>query len=176
MHKIIISMLFCFILIKTMGQSQKKLSLYLSGQFHHTLYDRMKSENPFGFGVGLQLFFNNTAKLKPILEISAEAFPSKSKVLFLNPDGTSIDNIDIVANLFAGVSYYPIRQVYVAFSAGPGIANGNVLLGIRPSLGFYFSPNQKCMGRVSYTNLFHRDKFTQKDLGVLSFSIGIHLF
>ena len=176
MKKIIISLLLSFILIKTMGQSQKIISLYLSGQYHHTLYDRMKSENPLGFGLGSQLFFRNTARLKPMLDISAEAFPSISKVLFLNPDGTSIDNIGIVANLFAGVSYYPIRQVYVAFSAGPGIANGNILLGVRPSLGFYFSPKQKCMGRISFTNIFHRDRYTQQDLGLLSFSLGIKLF
>ena len=163
-------------LANALGQSYKKISFYLLAQYYQTLYDRMKSENPSGFGSGVQLFLNTKTKLKPILDLSVEAFPAKSKVLFLNPDGTSIDNIDVVVNLFGGVSYFPAKQLYFAFSAGPCFANGNILLGVKPALGFYFSPKQKWMGKLSYTNLFHRDKFTQQDFGSLSFSIGVKLF
>lgn len=176
MQKIILHLLFSFMLVNATGQLQKKISLYLSAQYHQTLYDRMKSENPLGFGFGIQSFVHLHSKIKPMLDLSVEVYPAKSKVAFLNPDGSLIENIDALTNLFAGVSYHPARRAFIAFSAGPCFANGNILLGVRPAVGFYFSSSQKCMGRLSYTNIFHRDKYTQQDLGVLSFGIGIRFF
>lgn len=173
------SLLFFIILNSVSGQSQKKVSTFLSVEYNRTIYDETVGNNPWGIGLGLQAFLNNKTKFKPIIDITGDIYLEDDKVLRSNPDGTfsSSDNtVRGMINIFVGSSYHPNEDVYFSFVAGPDFIGGNTSFGIKPSLGFYLSKNKKWMGKISYINIFNRYKASKKDFGSLSFSIGIKLF
>ena len=176
MQKVIATFLFCFTLTHTFGQTQRKVSGYLLTQYNKTIYDRTTPNNPWGMGLGLQLLFNNTSKLKPTVDLTADAYLEDDKVLRTNSDGTPIEDIGGMVNLFAGASYHPTKTIYLSFVAGPSFVSKQTLLGLKSSLGFYFSKNKKWTGKVYYINIFNRDKKTGEDFGSIGFSIGCKLF
>jgi hypothetical protein len=176
MQKFITTFLLCFILTQSFSQSQRKVSVYLQGQYNKTIYDRTAGNNPWGLGLGLQALLNTASRLKPAVDFTADAYLEDDKVLRLNPDGTFTNDVRGMVNLFAGVSYHPGEKVYLSFVAGPGFISGQTLPGIKPSLGFYFLPNQRWTGKVSYINIFNRDRRTGVDFGSISLFLGVRLF
>ena len=176
MLKFTTTVLLCFILAPTFGQSQRKLSTYLLTSYNKTIYDGTIGNNPWGVGLGLQTIFNNKIKFKPTIELTGDIYLEDDKVYRTYLDGTEIQDVRSLANLFIGSSFYPTKNVYLSFLAGPSFINGQTLLGVKSSFGFYFSSNQKWTGKISYINIFNRDKRTKEDFGSLSFSIGIKLF
>lgn len=178
MSKVIITVLFCFILTLSFGQTQSKISTYLFTQYNSTLYDYTIGNNPWGAGLGLQAFFNNKTKFKPTIEITGDLYLQDNKVLKLNLDGTIPQNdntVDKMVNVFVGSSFHPTQSVYFSLLAGPSFISGQSFFGIKPSLGFYFSKTQKWIGKVSYINIFNRTT-TKGDFGSLSLAIGLKLF
>ena len=179
MHKVITTFLLCFILTQTFGQSQRKVSTYLLTQYNKTLYDRTSGNNPWGVGLGLQTFFNNKTKFKPTIDLTGDIYLEDNRVLRQNPDGTVPANYNDVrgmVNLFIGTSFNPTKNIYFSFVAGPSFINGQTMLGIKPSLGLYFSKSKKWTGKVSYINIFNRNKTTKEDFGSLSLAVGLQLF
>ena len=179
MHKVITTFLLCFILTQTFGQSQKKVSTYLLTQYNKTLYDRTSGNNPWGVGLGLQTFFNNKTKFKPTIDLTGDIYLEDNRVLRQNPDGTVPANYNDVrgmVNLFIGTSFNPTKNIYFSFVAGPSFINGQTMLGIKPSLGLYFSKSKKWTGKVSYINIFNRNKTIKEDFGSLSLAVGLQLF
>jgi hypothetical protein len=176
MQKFITTFLFCFILTQVIGQTQRKVSVYLQAQFNQTLYDITVPNNPMGVGFGLQAYLNNSSKIRPTIDFTADAYGPDDKVQRLYPDGTPIDGIEGMVNLFAGASYQSTNRVYLSFVAGPSFIIGQTLLGIKPSVGVYFSRTQRLTAKVSYINIFNRDKRTNEDFGALSFSLGVRLY
>jgi hypothetical protein len=132
--------------------------------------------NPWGVGLGIQLFIHNLSQFKPLVDCTIDAYPEDDKVLRLNSDGTPVNDVNGMVNLFAGLSYHPAKRVYLSLVAGPSMTGGQTLLGLKPSLGFYFSQYQKWTGKVSYINVFDRDTKTKEDFGSLSVSLGVKLF
>lgn len=176
MKKMLTTSLLCFILVQSFSQAQRKPVTYLMGEYNNTLYDRTKGNNPWGMGVGLQLFFNKTSKLKPTIDLTADAYLENDKVLRLNPDNTPVNDVGGMVNVFTGLSYHPVKTGYVSVVAGPSFIHGQTLLGLKPSLGFYFSGSKKCTAKISYINVFRRDKITKQDFRSISLSLGIRLF
>jgi hypothetical protein len=176
MQKFINTLLFCFIMAQVIGQTQRKVSAYLQAQFNKTISDRTIGNNPWGVGVGLQAYLNNSSRVRPTIDFTADAYLEDDKVLRLNPDDTPIDDVGGMVNLFAGASYNPTNTFYLSFVTGPSFISGQTLFGIKPSFGFYFSPTQKWTGKVSYINIFNRDKRTNKDFGSVSLSLGVRLY
>lgn len=176
MQKIITTFFLCFILIKTFGQTQKKVTTYLFTQYNKTLYDQTTGNNPWGVGLGLQTFFNNKTNFKPAIELTGDIYLEDDKVLRLSPDGTIYNDVRGMVNLFVGSSFHPTKSVYLIFAGGPSFIGGQTLLGIKPSFGFYFSKSQKWTGKISYINIFNREKATKEDFGSLSLAIGLKLF
>ena len=151
--------------------------MYLQGQFNNTLYDVTKGNNPWGMGLGLQFFFNNLETLKPTFDLTADAYLEDDKVYRLYSDGTPINELGGMINVFAGASFHPIKTVFLSFVAGPSFISGQkALFGIKPSAGFYFSQNKKWTGKVSYINVYSRDERTKGDFGSMSFSLGLKVF
>lgn len=176
--KTITTFLLCFILTQTFAQTQRTISAYLLTQNNLTVYDYTLGNNPWGIGLGLQTFFNNSTRFKPTIEITGDVYLPSDKVLRLNPDGTiptSDNSVCGMVNVFAGTSFHPTKSVYLSFVAGPSFIN-KAALGIKPSFGFYFSKSQKWTGKVSYINVFDRYKATKDDFGSLSVAIGLKLF
>lgn len=173
MQTFIITFFLCFLLTQSYGQTRKS-SLYLQGQYNRTLYG-VNKHIPWGMGLGLQFFLRQALKLKPTIDLTADAYFQDDKVLWLNSDGTPIKAPSGV-NLFAGGSYHPTKNAYLSVVAGPSFLEGKIKWGVKPSVGFYFPSNQKWTGKVSYINVFNRDKKTKEDFGSISFALGVRLY
>ncbi|MEO6328372.1 MAG: hypothetical protein ABIO55_05550 [Ginsengibacter sp.] len=176
MQKFITTFLLCSLLIQSFSQAQHKVSTYIQGQYNKTIYDRTIGNNPWGMGLGLQLFLNNNSKIKPTIDLTADAYLEDDKVFRTNYDGSEIFDIGGMVNIFAGASFHPTKTIYLSLVSGPSIVSGHTLLGLKPSFGLYFSKNQKWTGKVSYINVFNRDKKTKEDFGSISLSLGLRLF
>lgn len=179
MQKLITAFLLCFILTQSFSQTQRKVSTYLLTQYNKTLYDYTAGNNPWGIGLGLQIFFNNKTKFRPTVEFTGHVYLEDDKVFRSNPDGTfaeSGNDVRAMVNLFAGSSFHPNESIYLSLLAGPSFISGQTLPGIKPSFGFYFSKTQKWTGKVSYINVFNRTKIINEDFGSLSLAIGVKLF
>ncbi|MEP7143388.1 MAG: hypothetical protein ABI707_10980 [Ferruginibacter sp.] len=179
MKMIFLTVLVCFILTQTFGQSSNKLTTCLLAQFNNTISDRTKGNNPWGVGLGLQTYFNNSTRFKPTIELTGDIYLEDDKVFRLNNDGSippTPNDVRGMVNLFAGSSFHPAENIYLSFVAGPSFINGQTLLGIKPSVGFYFSKYKKWTGKISYINIFNRDKINREDFGTLSLAIGLKLF
>lgn len=176
MHKIITTFLVCFVLTQASGQANKKTFTYLIGQFNSTISDITKGNNPWSMGLGFQTIFNNKSKFKPAIELTGDLYLADDKVFRTNIDGTPIEDVSTMVNLFAGVSFHPTKQVYLLLLAGPSFINGQVVPGIKPSIGFYFSKSKKWTGKISYIYIYNRDKTYKEDFSSLSFAIGRKIF
>ena len=178
MQKTLTTLLCCLVLLQSFGQSQRKVSTYLSAQYNHTLYDYTLGNNPWGVGLGFQILFNNNTKFKPTMEFTDDTYLQDDKVNRLYPDDSlkGPERVNGMVNLFAGLSYHPTQELYLSFTAGPSFISGQTLFGIKPSLGFYFSKTQRWTAKVSYINIFNRTKIVNEDFGSLSIAIGLRLF
>jgi hypothetical protein len=175
MVKMITGFLLCFNLANAYAQAERNVTLYALTQYNNTLYDRTKGNNPWGGGLGLQALLHTVSKIKPTIELMGDLYLEDDKIYRLNSDGTEIPDVPAMVNLMAGASYHPAQCVYVSIVAGPSFIGGQTAMGIKPSLGFYLSPNKRWMGKASYINIFDRDKTTKKDFGSISLAIGIKL-
>jgi hypothetical protein len=177
--RIIFTFFLCFLFTRTFAQAERKISTYLLAQYNKTVYDGTMGNNPWGAGLGLQLFFNNKSDFKPTIDFTADTYLEDDKLLRLNTDGSTPTNYNDVRgmiNLFAGASFFPTRNMYVSLVGGPGIIGEHILFGVKPSVGFYFSDDHKWTGKLSFINVFDRYQITKEDFGTLSFSIGHKLF
>ena len=176
MLKFILACLSSFMLTASFAQPQKTITIYLLSQYNNTIYDATKGNNPWGIGLGLQTFFNNKTKFKPTIELTSDVYLLDDKVFRTYADGTEIVDVRSMVNLFAGVSFHPVDKTYLSFVAGPSFISGYTLLGIKPSFDFFFSKNKRWTGKVSYINIFNREKRTKEDFSSLSLAIGVKLF
>ena len=178
--RILITTVAClFFFTSTFGQSPKKITTYLLTQYNKTVHDRTAGNNPWGIGLGVQAFYNNSTRFKPTIEITGDIYLEDDKVLRLDPDGSipnSYNDVRGMINVFVGSSFQVTKGTYLSFLAGPGFISGQTLLGIKPSFGFYLSESKKWTGKISYINIFDRDKITKQDFGSISFAIGLRLF
>jgi hypothetical protein len=170
------TILLFFILTSSFAQKQRKVSTYLFAGYNKTIYDITLGNNPSGIGLGLQAFLNNKTKFKPTIELADYIYLENDKVMRLTNNSKPIDGVRSMVNLFVGSSFHPTQKIYFSFVAGPAFINGQTLLGIKPSFGFYFSEKKKWTGRVSYINVFNRNKSTKNNFGSICFAIGLKLF
>jgi hypothetical protein len=159
-----------------LGQQSKRFVGYLSAEYNMTLYDRTVPNNPWAMGLGFQTFFNNNQKVKATFDFTADAYLEDDKVLRLNGDSTPIADVGGMINLLAGISYQPAKMVYLSFVAGPSFVSERILLAVKPSLGFYFTPAQKSTFKIYFINVFNRDRTTKQDFGSIGFSLGVKIF
>lgn len=176
MHRIILTFLICFSLTKTFGQTQKRVSTYLSMEYNKTIYDQTIGNNPWGIGLGLQAFYNSESKFRPTIEVTAYAYLEDDKVYRTYPDGSPLVAVDGMSNIFFGASYQLIKNIYASVVTGPSFVGGQTLLGIKPSVGFYFAKNQRWTSKISYINVFSRGTEIKEDFNTVSFAIGVKLF
>src|SRR5665647_352067 len=115
MKKNISIFLLCFILTQTFGQTQRKVTTYLLTQYNKTIYDKTLGNNPWGIGLGVQTFFNNITKFKPTIELTGDIYLEDDKVFRANSDGTPINDVGGMVNLFVGTSFNPTQNIYLSF-------------------------------------------------------------
>jgi hypothetical protein len=162
--------------LSTCVLSQKSTALFLQAQYNSTLYDITEVNNPAGFGLGLQTFFNNNGKIKPTVEATFDGYFGGLKVQLLYPDDTPIPTVDGMFNLFAGASWYPFKAGFISFTAGPSFISGGTFWGIKPAIGANFGNNQQWIGKLALINIYNRDARTNEDFGSISLSLGLRLF
>ncbi len=176
MKSFLCTLLLLGVLYDGYGQNNHKVHTYLSGQYNKTLQDITKGNNPWGLGLGVQCYFNPTQKWKPFIDVTADAYLENDKIYITNADGSEIRDVRGMVNILGGVAYRPAKKIFGSLAAGPGFVSEKVLLGVKPSLGFFFSENQKWTGRISYIHLFNRDTRSKEDFGSISFSMGCRIF
>lgn len=179
MPKTLTLLLCCFVFTQSFGQTQRKTSTYLLAQYNQTLHDYTIGNNPWGAGFGLQTFLNNKTKFRPTIELTGDLYLMDDKVFRYNPDGSYPDEENSVrgmVNVFVGSSFDLNRNVYLSLVAGPSFIGEQTYLGIKPSIGFYFSKNQRWTGKISHINIFNRTKMIKQDFSSLSFALGVRIF
>lgn len=176
MQKIIASLLLSFIVTQVFAQQEKSTATYLSFQVTPTIKDQTLGNNPIGMGLGLQTFFNTHSKFKPTIEVTGDIYLPHDDVFRMNGDGTAMLDVPGMINLLAGAAFAPVKNIYVSFIAGPSFINGQTLLAIKPSFGFYFSNKQRWTGKIAYINVFNRGNVVKENFTSVSFAIGVKLF
>lgn len=164
-----------FILMNSFGQPQKKIMAFLSPEFSKTLQDGTKPNNEQGIGIALNAIFMPTSKFSPLVTVADDFVFSGDKV-FRTYNGLEMQTISNVLNLFAGVNYNPVKNIFISFASGASLINNQILLGIKPSIGIYFPENKRWMAKFSYLDIFNRNSGIIENYSALSFSVGIRLF
>jgi hypothetical protein len=175
MQKLLTTFLLCFILTNAFGQKDRSSSLYFEGQYNQTISDVTEGNNPWGMGLGLQMFFRQKSIFRPTAELTADGYLMDDKVYRMYSDGTPIRTVGGMINVFAGASVHPLKNAYVSFVVGPSFIGGQALLGLKPSVGFYFSANQKVTGKISYINVLNRETRAKQNFTSISFALGVKL-
>lgn len=180
MLKLISTLLLCFFITQSFGQTERKVSIYFMTQYNKTLHDYTKGNNPWGIGVGIQAFLNGRSKLKPTVEVTSIIYLEDDKLLRYNPDGTfpkDGNDIGSMTNLFAGAAVQATKNLYLSFLGGPSFINNGTYLAIKPSMGFHFLQNQRMTAKLSYINVFNRRKgIDNGDFSTVSLAIGVKLY
>jgi hypothetical protein len=124
LKKLIPTILLCFLLTGVFGQRQKEVTTYLWAQYNKTIYDGTLGNNPSGVGLGLQTFFNNKTKFKPTIELSGDIYLEDDKVLRTDINGTPVNEVPGMINLFVDSSFHPTQNIYLSFVAGLSFIGG----------------------------------------------------
>jgi hypothetical protein len=165
-----------FSLTNIFGQSEKKTSAYFFTQYNKTLKDLSKENNPWSLGIGFQLLVNNKTKFKPAIEVTGDLYLEDDKVLRTDASGTPLNDLGEMVNLFVGTIFIPAKNIYVSFMLGPSFLGGETHFGIKPSVGFFFPKNRQWTAKLSYIDIFNRDKESGQDFTSVSIAVGVKLF
>lgn len=157
------------------SQAGRKLSSFLSLQVNGALYDRTIQNNKVGVGAGLQTQLNTRSRVKPALELNADAFAG-NKILYLTADGKPVDGKNGVISIYAGPLFEPTERLFIMTTLGTSFYNSKAHVGIRPSVGIYPSKSKKWMAKASFTNIFDRTDIGHKSFGYASFALAFKLF
>ncbi|RYE50248.1 MAG: hypothetical protein EOP48_20095 [Sphingobacteriales bacterium] len=162
------------------AQSNKKINGFLLAQYNRTVYDYNPEINSWGMGLTFSSQLNTNTRFKPVLEISGDIYLADdlTKQLIFPPPFHDLlppdSSIDFVVNIFGGSSYRISNKFYTTLLGGPSLIDGKIYLGVKPSVGFYFSKDQKFVGRLSFTNIFNR--IHNQDFGSIELSFGRRIF
>ena len=112
MQKFFTTFLLFFILTQSFSQTQHKISGYLLAQYNKTIHDRTIGNNPWGMGVGLQAFLVNNSKIKPTIDITADAYLEDDKVLKIN---AAVLNLPMFAEwlMFLPVHHFTPQKQFI---------------------------------------------------------------
>ena len=163
MRKISILLLFCSFVPTAL--LAKKLSTYISMQYNKTLYDLTKGNNPWGLGFGVQTVLKSRSVFKPIIDLTGDAYLDDDKVLRTDSSGVPLNDVGGMINFFAGASFAPARICFFRSWPGRALLVGNYAL-YKTFGRFYFSGNQKWMGKIAHINIFNRAKQPRKILAL----------
>ena len=107
-------------------------------------------------------------------ELTADLYLYDDKVGRLYSDGTYMDDVGGMINLFAGASYYFTKNTFVSVSGGPSLIH-NIYFGIKPDIGFT-SGNKKVFVKISCINIYNREVRMKEDFTSANISIGLRMF
>jgi hypothetical protein len=178
MKKIFLAIALTITLLPATAQRQKRLSTHIEFIQQATISDKTIKNNTWGTGLGLNSQINPGRKLSPTIDLSAFYYFSGYKLLYVNPYDTPIPAVEHLVNLFAGVTYKPGSLYYFSLVGGPSFVSDQTLLGIKPAVGFYFSPARKWKAQLAYLHIFNRgtEEWEVRNFTSLALSVGLKLF
>lgn len=168
---------FIFVLLissQAFSQTERKVSVFLSAQGNKTLYDRTKSNNNSGAGIGLQAVLNSKSFVKPTVTVNGDLFGG-TKERRLTADGRPIAGKQDMLSIHAGPLMPLTRRFFVAATAGTHFYNGSTHFSIRPSTGVYPAKSKKWMLAASFTHVYQRDHISNEPFGYLSIAAAMKL-
>lgn len=177
MKKICIILLITFLFCqKNSAQiKDRKVYYFLSVQADKTLYDYTIRKNKGGTGLGLQLNFQTKRFFKPIIELNVDGIGGPKESIFFLGGSTSVhESKSIISSAFIGSIFILNKHLSSSLTLGSSFFSNKAHFGIRPSLSYYPSKNQKWNTKLSFTHVPFKDEFTNQDFGYLSFSVGIN--
>jgi len=157
------------------GQTDRPVSVSISADVSHTLYDRTATNNAVGFGAGLQLYIRTKTWVRPALDASAYVYGG-TKELRVTADGQPIFAKDAVASVYAGAYFQLAPQWFASFTAGPSFFNGSTYTGIKPTVGYYLLKGRQLAVKASFTNVFQHDSQSRENFGFYTGSLVLKLF
>lgn len=155
------------------GQTNRRFSTCFSFGVNRTLYDRTKSNNSAGFGLGLQAQMNTESRVSPILKINADLFGGTKEMLIVN--GKPVVPKSSLFSLYTGALFLPMKNVFASMAAGASIYNHQVNWGFNPSVGFY-PGSKRWLASVAFTHIFQSDDISNKPFGFLRLALAVKLF
>ena len=94
----------------------------------------------------------------------------------MSTTGKVIEATESVVGIFAGVSFFPAKNIFLEMGAGSDFFNGNTYIAIKRGAGIYFSRKHKVFAGLSLINIFQHDDYNNQQFGYLNFTLGIKLF
>ena len=157
------------------GQADRPVSLYVSADVNHTLYDRTYSNNAVGFGAGLQLYVRTKTWVRPALDVSSYIYGG-TKEMRVTADGRPIYAKDGVTSVYGGVYLQAAPRWFGSFTAGPSFFNGSTYFGIKPGVGYYLLKGRQLAAKISFTNIFQHDDISNENFGYYTVSFALKVF
>jgi len=155
-----------------MGQSNRKIYIYLKTQVNYRFYDPY-GKGP-GFGNGIEIAGNFHSKFKPLLGFNWDLY-AESKV-FKYENGKPLYSKGSLPALFFGGSYHPVNRLFFSLEAGPAFVNSHVYSVLKPGMGFYFDKNQRLRGGLTFTHIFKSHESIHDASGYLSLGFAVRVF
>src|SRR5690606_22901894 len=130
--------------------------------------------------LNFQSFLNTNSKFKPTLDISADFYfiNEVSEALLIPPplqDALPRDSsIDYVIGVLAGYSYQFTDRFFATILGGMNLIDGKYYPGMKASIKYHFSTDQKFIVGVSFSNVFNR--INKQDFGSVTLSLGRRIF
>lgn len=177
MKKIISAIAFVLIMLPAAAQKQRTISAHIEFIQQRTVSDRTIDNNPWGTGLGLQIAYKPHKTISPFVHVSGLVYLGGTGAAHVDENDTYLPDVGHLVNLFAGIAYKPNSTIYFSLAGGPSYTRDQALFGIKPAMGFYFSPAQKWRAQIAYLNVFNRGiEGSEKNFASVAFSIGLKLF
>lgn len=167
-------MLAVILFLSAAAQKKSPVSLHLAARVNIMTYDRLKRYVHAGAGTGVQLYYNNKKKVKPLFELNIDVF-STNKILLVFEDGSTGAPKSTVATVLAGVAFQPVKNFETGVVAGPSFVQGNVYAGVKPFIACYFGKRQTVKAFTSLTHVFERDRISKKNSGFISAGLAVKI-
>ncbi len=161
----------CLFNVNAAAQENKPFSVTLLGQANFGLYDETLTNNSFGLGAGLNMTYKMTNKVEALAELNADLFAG-TKVLKIHSDGRIYEAKSGMVSIYAGPQFLLGNRFFASTTAGASFFNSNTHFGVRPSLGYHFSPNGRWMMKTSFTHIFNAEAISGNPFGYLSVALG----
>jgi hypothetical protein len=165
-------LMLCIVLTgNAVAQKNKPLKITLLGQGNFGVYDETLSNNSGGIGLGLNIAYHLKGKVHPLLELNGDLFAG-TKEAIVNQDGRIYESKSQMGSIYAGPQFQLSKRFFASTTAGVSFFNDNAHLGIRPSLGYQFTPNGHWLLKTSFTHIFKAEAISENPFGYLSLAIG----
>lgn len=175
MKKAIILISFICFSYLALGQKRSNTSLYINIFGDVPIYNIDIKNNPFGGGIGVNLFFHTKSKLSPVIDLNYNRFINSNIVYFAPISKTIIEKS--ISCIFLGGSDSFRGKYNLSLVTGATFYDSHIYLGVKSGFGLHIDNKKKFILAFSLTNIFHTPTPTlrRRTIGFLNLEIRIKL-